>query len=352
MEAQGLAAQGRSARLVSVVLPLLYGPPPRGRCAADQALEGVPPPHRADQGALRAQAISPAAAASARRCCTGPTTAAGFERERPWARCAISNWPDGRARRRATTASRARRGCSFPRWCRLRAQSRACACSTSHAARARRRRRPPMPARGSPASISRPPCWRWRKSLHPEIEFHAGDAEALPFADARFDAAIANFGIHHVERPERAIAEARRVLRRGGTFAFTVWAAPRGQHGLAHHFRCREGLRPPRCPDAGRERFRGYAREFRAARNRSGLRCGNAHQRTAAYDWLLPRDADLVSIFETGTVRMATLLRGQGAALPAVRRHVAEAVQSHRRDGTIVLPTRAWLISAQSRKET
>ena len=27
------------------------------------------------------QAISPAAAASARRCCTGPTTAAGFERE-------------------------------------------------------------------------------------------------------------------------------------------------------------------------------------------------------------------------------------------------------------------------------
>ena len=62
------------------------------------------------------------------------------------------------------------------------------------------------------------------RSLHPGIDFHAGDAEALPFADARFDAAIANFGIHHVERPERAIADARRVLKRGGTFAFTVWA--------------------------------------------------------------------------------------------------------------------------------
>src|SRR2546429_3932919 len=61
---------------------------------------------------------------------------------------------------------------------------------------------------------------------HPAIEFCLGDAEALPFADASFDAVIANFGIHHVERPERAIAEARRVLAPGGTFAFTFWAAP------------------------------------------------------------------------------------------------------------------------------
>ena len=119
------------------------------------------------------------------------------------------------------------------------------------------------------------------RSLHPGIDFHAGDAEALPFADARFDAAIANFGIHHVERPERAIADARRVLKRGGTFAFTVWAASAGQHGLAHHLRCREGVRPPRCPDAGRKRLSCDAGELLAARNRSGIRCRNAHQRTA-----------------------------------------------------------------------
>jgi len=41
-----------------------------------------------------------------------------------------------------------------------------------------------------------------------------------------FDAVIANFGIHHVERPELAIAEARRALAPGGTFAFTFWAEP------------------------------------------------------------------------------------------------------------------------------
>ena len=61
---KGWLHSGRSARLVSMVLPLPHGPPPRGRRAPDQALEGLPPPHRADQGALRAgRLLLPAAAA-------------------------------------------------------------------------------------------------------------------------------------------------------------------------------------------------------------------------------------------------------------------------------------------------
>src|SRR5689334_24778163 len=36
------------------------------------------------------------------------------------------------------------------------------------------------------------------RRLNPNLEFQAGDAEALPFADASFDAVISNFGIHHV----------------------------------------------------------------------------------------------------------------------------------------------------------
>jgi hypothetical protein len=35
---QRLDSSARSTRLVSVVLPVLHGPPDRGRCAADQAL--------------------------------------------------------------------------------------------------------------------------------------------------------------------------------------------------------------------------------------------------------------------------------------------------------------------------
>jgi SAM-dependent methyltransferase len=55
------------------------------------------------------------------------------------------------------------------------------------------------------------------------IEFREGDAEALPFADESFEAIISNFGFLHFAHPDHALAEACRVLRRGGRFAFTVW---------------------------------------------------------------------------------------------------------------------------------
>jgi SAM-dependent methyltransferase len=64
------------------------------------------------------------------------------------------------------------------------------------------------------------------RTAHPAIRFEEGDAEALPFADASFDAGISNFGIHHVPDPVRALSEARRVLRWDGRMAFTSWAAP------------------------------------------------------------------------------------------------------------------------------
>src|SRR5258708_17712831 len=55
------------------------------------------------------------------------------------------------------------------------------------------------------------------RSLHPALELQTADAEELPFASGCHDAVIANFGIHHVERPERAMAEARPVLSPGRT---------------------------------------------------------------------------------------------------------------------------------------
>jgi demethylmenaquinone methyltransferase / 2-methoxy-6-polyprenyl-1,4-benzoquinol methylase len=48
------------------------------------------------------------------------------------------------------------------------------------------------------------------------IDWVVGDAMALPFADASFDAYTIAFGIRNVTRPEDALAEAFRVLRPGG----------------------------------------------------------------------------------------------------------------------------------------
>lgn len=180
---------------------------------------------------------------------------------------------------------------------------------------------------------------------HPAIEFQIADAEELPFSDARFDAVIANFGIHHVEVPEHAIAKARRVLAPGGTFAFTFWVAPQDNtawrlifEAIAAHGRTDVPMPAGNDAHATPENFSGLA---------AAAGFGVQSTELIEKDWRLPRDADLVSIFETGTVRMATLLRGQGDALATIRCHIAEALQSYRRDHTIALPTRAWLIAAR-----
>ncbi|HJU28174.1 MAG TPA: class I SAM-dependent methyltransferase [Candidatus Binataceae bacterium] len=51
------------------------------------------------------------------------------------------------------------------------------------------------------------------------VSFRHGDAEDLPFKDGEFDIAVCRFAFHHFERPEKVLAEMRRVCRRGGTIA-------------------------------------------------------------------------------------------------------------------------------------
>lgn len=55
------------------------------------------------------------------------------------------------------------------------------------------------------------------------IDFHEGDVEALPFADASFDVVTSQYGHMFAPRPAVAIAEMLRVLRPGGTIAFSTW---------------------------------------------------------------------------------------------------------------------------------
>ena len=51
------------------------------------------------------------------------------------------------------------------------------------------------------------------------MEFAVGDAHALDFADASFDAAVAHTLVSHVRDPLAVLAEAARVVRPGGTVA-------------------------------------------------------------------------------------------------------------------------------------
>jgi SAM-dependent methyltransferase len=58
---------------------------------------------------------------------------------------------------------------------------------------------------------------------HLAIDYRIGDAEALPFADGTFDAAISTFGVMFAPDQQRAAAELARVCRRGGRVAIGAW---------------------------------------------------------------------------------------------------------------------------------
>lgn len=64
------------------------------------------------------------------------------------------------------------------------------------------------------------------RSRCPEADVRNADAESLPFETGRFDAVVCSFGILHLPNPEKAVAEAHRVLRPGGRYAFTCWMPP------------------------------------------------------------------------------------------------------------------------------
>jgi len=59
-----------------------------------------------------------------------------------------------------------------------------------------------------------------------QVRVDDGTAEALPFGDASFDCVVCTFTLCSVQQPDRALAEARRVLKPGGRFLFC-------EHGLA-----------------------------------------------------------------------------------------------------------------------
>lgn len=56
-----------------------------------------------------------------------------------------------------------------------------------------------------------------------DVEFHESDVESLPFNNEEFDVVLSQFGHMFAPRPDVALSEMLRVLKPGGTIAFSTW---------------------------------------------------------------------------------------------------------------------------------
>ncbi|MBZ5700184.1 MAG: class I SAM-dependent methyltransferase [Acidobacteriia bacterium] len=56
-----------------------------------------------------------------------------------------------------------------------------------------------------------------------EVDWREGDVEKLPFNDGSFDVVLSQFGHIFAPRPNLAVAEMLRVMKPGGTIAFSTW---------------------------------------------------------------------------------------------------------------------------------
>ncbi len=184
---------------------------------------------------------------------------------------------------------------------------------------------------------------REARTAHPALRFDEGDAEDLPYPDASFDAVIANFGVHHFARPERAAAAAWRVLRRGGIFAFTAWAIPAENvawrllfDAIAAHGDPRAAKTPPSGGDLGRPEA---ALAILEAAGFAACAAGRELR-----EWRLAAPGGLVESLRQGTVRTAALIEAQPAtALPAIVAAVERAALPYRRGDGFAVPIVAIL---------
>jgi ubiquinone/menaquinone biosynthesis C-methylase UbiE len=181
----------------------------------------------------------------------------------------------------------------------------------------------------------------------PDAEFRDGDGERLAFPDASFDAVICPFGLLHMPQPERAVAEAHRVLRTGGRYAFTVWATLKTHQFFAvvtAAVKAHGNLEVPMPSAPSAFRF-SDADECKKTLSAAGFR--DIDVRSIPLVWRGQSGRECLDLIYNSSMRTAMLLQRQAPeALERIHRAIVEGAERFRKGGGIEMAWPAVLTSA------
>ncbi len=185
------------------------------------------------------------------------------------------------------------------------------------------------------------------KRMFPEIRFAQGDAHDLPFEDGGFDRVLMNFGLLHVSHPEKACAEACRVLKRGGKFGFTVWAGPEQNPGakivndaIETYANLDVGL-----PEGPPKYLYGEREECRQVLKRAGFDGTSMRYETRTVEWHHPDPGYYFEAERNAGVRTAGILARQSPeTLEAIRLAIENGIKQYARGNEFVLPMAAHVV--------
>jgi len=189
------------------------------------------------------------------------------------------------------------------------------------------------------------------RARHPALEFIEGDAQQLPFPEVTFDRVVMNFGVLHLPDPDRAFAEARRVLTPGGRYGFTVWADAalnRGM-GIVTEAVMAHGVPPVGIPEGpDRQRFADEM-ECRRALAAAGFAAGSVAFHTFVETWEIPSPTYLFDAQAHAAVRTAAVLATQPPERQARIRAAVEAeVRRHPSENGFAIPMAAHVVTARA----
>lgn len=184
------------------------------------------------------------------------------------------------------------------------------------------------------------------RRLHPGIDFREGDAEELPVGNGLFDAAVMNFGILHLGRPEKALVEAHRVLHPGGRFAFSVWCNPKETVGFGIVLRAVEAHGEPRVDLPEGPPFFRYSDPEECTRALIVAGFESPTVTKISQLWRMPAGDGLFDAMKNSTVRTAGLLRAQKpTVLNKIRDAIRAELDRYTKADVIALPMPALIAS-------